>query len=93
MLSQKEAVYKATLEIMEQAQLTFDGRPVSEIIPRELRKLVTDKVVEYIVSNEVSFKSTQSNASKFKDKAKMTAYASGLVSNHWARDSRLNGKG
>jgi hypothetical protein len=93
MLSQKDAVYKATIEIMEQARLTFDGRPVSEIIPRELRKLVTTKLVEYINGEEVAFKATASNTLKLKDPAKMAAYASGLISNHWSRDSRLNGKG
>lgn len=93
MYTQKEAVYQATVEIMQQAQLTFDGRSVSETIPKELRKMVTNKLVELIKNNDVSFKATSSNGLKFKDAARMTAYASGLISNHWKRDPRLNGKG
>ena len=93
MLSQKDAVYAATVRVMEQARLAFDGRPVSEIFPKELRKLVTDELVTMVKGGEVTFKATASNSLKLKDNARMSAYVSGLISNHWKRDPRLNGKG
>lgn len=91
MLSQKEAVYQATLEILDQAKIPMDGRPVSELIPKEIRKMVTDKLVEMVKSGSVSFKGTATNAMKLKDPSKMATYLSGLISNHWKRDKRLNG--
>lgn len=91
MLSQKEAVYQATLEILDQAKIPMDGRPVSELIPKEIRKMVTDKLMEMVKSGNVSFKGTMTNAMKLKDPSKMTVYLSGLISNHWKRDKRLNG--
>jgi len=92
MLSQKEAVYQATLEILDQAKIPMDGRPVSQVVPKELRKLVTEKVFDMLKQGKVEFKATASNSMKLKDQSKMSAYVSGLISNHWKRDPRLNGK-
>jgi hypothetical protein len=92
MLTQKEAVYQATLEILDQANVPMDGRPISEIMPKELRKLVTDKLVEMVKQGKVAFKATASNSMKMKDQSRMSTYVSGLISNHWKRDPRLNGK-
>jgi hypothetical protein len=92
MLSQKDAVYQATLEILDQAKIPMDGRPVSEVMPKELRKLVTDKLFEMVKQGKVAFKATASNSMKMKDTSRMSAYVSGLISNHWKRDPRLNGK-
>lgn len=91
MLSQKEAVYQATLEVLNQANLKVNGQPVSKVVPKELRKMVTDKVLELVKQGQVEFKGTASNAMKRKDSSRMSAYVSGLVSNHWKRDPRLNG--
>lgn len=92
MLSQKEAVYEATVQVMKQAQLAFDGRSVSQIIPKELRRLVTQELVQMFKNGQVGLKATASNSLKTKDEARLAAYASGLISNHWKRDARLNGK-
>lgn len=91
MLSQKEAVYQATLEVLSQANLKTNGLPVSKVIPKELRKMVTNKVLELVKQGQVAFKGTASNSMKHKDSSRMSAYVSGLVSNHWKRDPRLNG--
>ena len=93
MMSQKEAVYKATLEILRQANMELGDRSAKEAVPREIRKLVTLKMVEYAEQGLIKFVDSDKNKTKFADKAKLTAYLSGLISNHWNRDKRLNGKG
>jgi len=69
----------------------MDGRPMSQLVPKEIRKMITDKLFEMVKQGNVSFKGTVTNAMKLKDPVKMTAYLSGLISNHWKRDKRLNG--
>lgn len=91
MLSQKDAVYQVTVETLNQAGIQLGGRPVAQAMPKELRKMVTDKLADLVTQGKVSFKGTVSNSMKLKDPSKMKAYLSGLVSNHWKRDSRLNG--
>lgn len=91
MLSQKEAVYKATVEVLDQANISLAGRSATEAVPKELRKLIASKIVTWINNGEVSFKKTVSNSMKLKDHSKTSTYVSGLISNHWKRDPRLNG--
>jgi hypothetical protein len=93
MISQKDAVHEATLEILRQANIELAGRAARDAVPREIRKLVTLKLLEYVDQGRVKFSDSQKNSSKFTDRSKMTAYLSGLIANHWKRDKRLNGKG
>lgn len=92
MMSQKEAVYQATLEILRQANIELGDRSAKEAVPREIRKLITLKMVEYADQGLIKFAVTANNEARFKDRVKLTAYLSGLISNHWKRDPRLNGK-
>lgn len=91
MLSQKEAVYKATIEVLDQANMSLGSKSAAETVPKELRKLIASKIVTWISNGEVSFKKTVSNSMMLKDHSKISTYVSGLISNHWKRDSRLNG--
>lgn len=95
MLSQKEAVFKSTLEVLEEANLVGEfntGKPISDVLNKDLRKLVVDKLVALIKTSQVSFRSTVSNKNTLTSDKLVKTYASGLVSNHWKRDKRLNGK-
>lgn len=91
MMSQKEAVYTATMEILRQANIPYDGEPIKQLMPKEVRKLVTYKLLEYALNNEIKFSKTDSNIQRLNDKKKLTAYLSSLICNHWNRDKRLNG--
>lgn len=91
MLSQKEAVYKATTEVLSQANISLAGRSAADSVPKELRKLIASKIITWINNGEVSFKKTVSNSMTLKNHSKISAYVSGLISNHWRRDPRLNG--
>lgn len=92
MMSQKEAVYQATLEILRQANIELGDRSAKEAVPREIRKLITLKMVEYADQGLIKFAQTEANSARMKDRVRLTAYLSGLISNHWKRDTRLNGK-
>lgn len=92
-MSQKEAVYQATIEILRQANIEMSGRPAKDAVPKEIRKLVTLKMLEYAEQGLISFEDKESNKKRLADRAKLTAYLSGLISNHWKRDARLNGSG
>jgi len=92
-MSQKEAVYQATIEILRQANIDMAGRAAKDAVPREIRKLVTLKMLDYADQGLISFADKDSNKKRMADRASLTAYLSGLISNHWKRDSRLNGSG
>lgn len=92
MISQKDAVFEATIEILRQANMELDGRSARDAVPREIRRLVTLKLLEYVEQGRVKFSESAANSAKMQDKSKMTAYLSGLIANHWKRDPRLNGK-
>lgn len=92
MMSQKDAVYKATMEILEQANIPYSGEPIKEIMPKEIRRLVTHKLLQYALNNQIKFSDTDSNKKRLDNKKKLTAYLSSLICNYWNRDKRLNGK-
>lgn len=91
MLSQKEAVYHATIEVIKNSNLSFDDGPVSSILNKEQRKLVVQKLTDMAKSNQINFRATVSNQRTLQDPKLLNSYLSNLVSNHWKRDSRLNG--
>lgn len=92
MFSQKEAVFAATTEILKQANVTLNGESITSVMTKDLRNLVVQKLVSMAKNNEIKFRATVSNKKTLESEKLLTAYLGGLVSNHWRRDSRLNGK-
>jgi len=93
MITQREAVYKATLETLKKSNVNFTPAQdsVLEIANNNVREAVVAKVFTQLKSGEVKLKATDSNAKKLADDTKLKGYVSSLVSNHWKRDPQLNG--
>ena len=93
MVSQRDAVYAATVEALSKANITFNPTitVVKEVATDSLRDAVVSKVFTQLKTGEVALKSTEANAKKLADEAKLKSYVSSLVSNHWSRDPKLNG--
>lgn len=91
-MSQADAVFQATTEILEANGIEWDGKsPIQAIISKELRGEIHDRVVAMFQSGETAFRQTDANAAKLGDVAKLKTYVVGLVSNHFRKDKRLNG--
>lgn len=89
MKSQREAVFAATIEVLGE---TFEeGMNVDETITKEQRSQVMDIVCDGFRSGHTEFADTPSNKEKLQNPAKLRAYVSGLVSNWYRKDTRLNG--
>lgn len=91
-MSQREAVYTATHNVLTENEITFeDGQDISEVVTDTIRSSVHVIVCESFSSGNVEFKDTPSNAEKLANPAKLSSYVSGLISNWYRKDKRFNG--
>lgn len=89
-MNQRESVYQSTMNVLADAEIAFDdGQNVEDVVTKELRKSVIAVVTASIISGETEM-STEGRA-KYCDEQKMRNYVSGLVSNWFRKDKRLNG--
>ena len=93
MVSQRDAVYQATVEVLQAKGMAFTpGKTdVKQTATADIRTATVEKVVAQVLRGEVSLKDTPANKTKLADTAKLKNYVSSLVSNHWSRDPQLNG--
>lgn len=92
MLSQKDAVYQATMAVLEQNNVNFqDGQNVRDAIKDnlKLRGQIRNLVFEGLKSGQVAFGGDEDQ----KDEGSLRRYATGLISNWFRKDRRLNGGG
>jgi activator of HSP90 ATPase len=93
MLSQREAVFKATIEVLKANGVSFTpgSTQVKSVLTDSLREKIISRVVQMFQNNEVELKATESNASKLNDARKLKAYVGGLCTNWFTKDKMLNG--
>ena len=92
MMSQREAVYKATLGVLTDAGIKWeDGGEIASVMTDDLRSKITAIVVEGFKADKIELKDTESNREKLADDSKLNAYTSGLISNWYRKDKRFNG--
>jgi hypothetical protein len=83
--NQKEAVFNAVKTVIETNGGTFtEGSNAAEMITKTQREAVVKTLVD-------GFKAGTIELNKIFDDSKISAYASGLVSNWLRKDKRLNG--
>lgn len=90
MLSQKDAVYQATMAVLKQNKVELeDGQDIREAISgnMQLRGQIRDLVFEGLRSGQVTFGSSE----KKQDDGALKTYSTGLISNWFRKDKRLNG--
>ncbi len=79
--SQKDAVYKFVLEALEAKPA--EGQTLKDLVTKETRKVVRQKLFTAIRANEVSF-------SKQKTDSDLKKYCSGLINNWLKKDPRFS---
>jgi hypothetical protein len=91
-LTQKAAVYEATMNILAENDIPADDNQVpaiSSLVTKEMRANVIAVVTQGIITGEVDF--SQEASAKYDTAEKIKGYVTGMVSNHYRKDSRLNG--
>lgn len=91
-VSQRAAVYSATTSVFADKGIKFeDGMDAKALINDELSGLINMIVCEGFKSGAIELKQTPSNAAKLADDKVLKKYVSGLISNWYLKDTRLNG--
>lgn len=92
MASQREAVFVCTIAALTQAGVNFipGETVVHDVMTKEIRSNIVDRVCTMFQSGEVTFKDTDSNTSKLADAKELRKYVAGLVTNWHNKDKSLN---
>ncbi len=91
-MKQSEAIFQAVQNTYNENGVHFEeGMDVESTFTKELRGQVHEIVCEGFQSGRIDFADTPSNKAKLADRAKLSAYVSGLISNWVRKDPRLNG--
>lgn len=91
-VTQRAAVYAATTSVFADKGIKFeDGMNVKDLISDELSASINMILCEGFKSGAVELKPTPSNAAKLADDKLLKKYVSGLMSNWFMKDERLNG--
>jgi hypothetical protein len=90
--SQREAVFNATMEVLQKAGIEFvPGKTViHDVVTKEHRAQILDIVTNMFSSGQVSFSESAANQKKLSDRSELRKYVSGLVSNWHNKDKSLN---
>lgn len=89
-MKQSEAILKYTNEVLEAEGIEFtEGTDVAKVANGDVRKQVTDLVTEGILSEEIDF--SDKARAKYDTEAKVRSYVTGLISNWWKKNPKLNG--
>lgn len=90
--SQRDAVYAATVAVLSDAGIQFeDGMDVETVMSKDLRGSIAAIMFEGFKAGTISLEDTPSNREKLASPAKLNTYVSGVVSNWFRKDTRLNG--
>lgn len=92
MVSQREAVFMATIAALSAAGVTFvvGESVIHDVMTKEIRSNVVDRVCTMFQKGEVGFKDNQSNDAKLADAKELRKYVAGLVTNWHNKDKSLN---
>ena len=93
MYSQREAVFKATMEVLKANNVSFtpNATSIKSVLTDSIREKIIARVVQMFQNNEVDLKATESNAAKLNDVRKLKLYVGGLCTNWFTKDKMLNG--
>ena len=83
MLSQKEAVYNTTIQVLKEAGIKFEqGMVAGSVVDKDSRATIVSILVDGFSKGEIELKSAQDD---------LKSYTNSLVSNWFRKDTRLNG--
>lgn len=91
-MKQRDAVYNAVTSVLSDNDIHFeDGMNATDLLTKEFRSSVHTIVTEGFSSGSIEFADTPANQAKLADPSKLSSYVSGLISNWFRKDMRLNG--
>ena len=91
-LTQRQAVYNATHQVLKDAGINFDdGQDIKDVVTSDHREAVNAIICEGFTQGTIELKDTPANKEKLDSASKLKSYVSGLMSNWYRKDKRLNG--
>jgi hypothetical protein len=90
MSKQKEAVYTTTMNVLNDMTIQFDGN-ANAVVTDEARAAIHSILCAGFTDGNIPFSTKPSNADKLANPIKLSSYVSGLISNWYKKDVRLNG--
>jgi hypothetical protein len=92
-LKQVDAVYQATVKVLTENGVKFEDHTVDvdTILTDEMRASINMVLCAGFTSGSIDLKDTPSNQAKLADPKLLKSYVSGLISNWYGKDKRLNG--
>lgn len=90
--SQSAAVFAATMAVLADASIKFtEGMNVSTVVSKDMKQSIYAILSAGFKAGTIALEDTPSNREKLASPAKLNQYVSGLVSNWFRKDPRLNG--
>jgi len=92
-VSQREIVYTTVTAVFAQNKVVFTPSQsvAKDLCTSDLRKAVTLDIMAAFKAGQVEFKATEANAKKVASEPELRKYISGLITNWFNKDPRLNG--
>ena len=92
-VSQRDIIFTSTTAVFAANQVSFtESQSVAkDLCTGEIRKAITAQVVAAFKARQVEFKDTPANQKKLTSDSELSKYVSGLITNWFNKDSRLNG--
>ena len=92
-VSQREIVYTTVTSVFAQSKVAFTPSQsvAKDLCTSDLRKAVTQDIMAAFRAGQVELKATDANAKKIASDPELRKYISGLITNWFNKDPRLNG--
>lgn len=89
-MKQSQAVYQATQSVCEEHGIEFaEGMDFKEVFNTDQRAQVIELVTDMLINGQADF--SDKAKAKYDTRDKVRGYVSGMVSNWYRKDQRLNG--
>ena len=91
-MKQSDAVYQVTVQVLAENGIKFTSGEtiIHDVISREVRSAVADRLVSLFQEGQVELKQTPANLAKLADAKLLRSYVTGLMTNWYNKDKRFN---
>jgi hypothetical protein len=91
-MKQSDAVFNVTTQVLASHGISFTPGEtiIHDVITKEARAAIADRLVSLFQEGQVEFKDTPANQAKLQDPKLLRSYIAGLITNWHNKDKRLN---
>lgn len=91
-MKQSDAVFNVTVQVLSERGISFTPGEtiVHDVMTKEARAAIADRLAALFQEGQVEFKDTPSNQAKLQDPKLLRSYIAGLITNWHNKDKRLN---